>query len=83
MTMEENGQTIEEKILTDKFLNKWLNAYEYHSDSDKKAFIEQLHKYYPLEATKTLLLGFLLKKVEAIEKLNEFIGLVITENLVG
>ena len=77
MTMVENYKQVEQKILSDEFLIKWLNAYEYHSDIEKKSYIEALHKFYPLPATKVLLLGMLIEKVKAISRLNEFIVLIL------
>jgi hypothetical protein len=77
MSMLENGATIEQKILSDEFLDIWLNAYEYHTDSEKKKYMDALHKYFPAEVTKVLLVSLLIEKVKAISRLNEFVGLIL------
>ena len=49
-----------QEIISDEFLYKRLNAYEYHSDVEKKTSIYTLHKYFPVEATKALLINLVI-----------------------
>ena len=62
---------------SEKVLFDWLNAYEYHRDKDKKAFIDELHQMFPLDATKAILLHLLSEKARAIYNLTGFIRVLI------
>jgi hypothetical protein len=61
-------------------LNKWLNAYEYHRDQDKKREIEDLHTFFPMEASKVMFLRLLRDKAIAIKRLADFIDLLFNGN---
>ncbi|MFA4857843.1 MAG: hypothetical protein WC901_02780 [Candidatus Margulisiibacteriota bacterium] len=77
MMISGEGTNDNQKIISDEFLHKWLNAYEYHSDIEKKTSIDNLHKYFPLEATKALLINLLIEKVRAIACLNGLVDLIL------
>ena len=62
---------------SEKILLDWLNAYEYHRDKDKKAVIDELHKMFPLDASKTIFLHLLSDKTQAIYNLTGFIRVLI------
>lgn len=66
-------------LTSDKMLIKWLNAYEYHKDRDKRREIEGLHKIIPLQATRALLIMMLQDKVKAIFWINNFIKVILGE----
>ena len=62
---------------SEKFLNNWLNAFEYHRDKDKKKFIESLHEIFPLDASKVLLLQLLADKTQAIYNIAILVRVVL------
>lgn len=53
-------------INSDETLHKWLNAFEYHRDADKRAEIDALHRLIPLEASRAIFVMMLYDKVRAI-----------------
>lgn len=53
-------------INSEKTLQKWLNAHEYHKDRDKQKEIELLHKILPLEASRAIFIMMLYDKLRAI-----------------
>jgi hypothetical protein len=57
---------------SEKVLNKWLNAYEYHRDKEKKEFIDGLHQMLPLDASKAIFIQLLADKAQAIVNLAGF-----------
>jgi len=61
---------------SEKVLNDWLNAYEYHRDKEKKKFIESLHKIIPLESSKGIFIYLLTDKAMAIFKIAQLIEVV-------
>jgi hypothetical protein len=65
------------KINSDKTLDEWLNAYEYHRDRDKRADFESLHEIFPLEASRAIFISMLLDRVEAIVALGDIISVVM------
>lgn len=65
----------EDPINSDELLRKWLNAYEYHKDKDKKKQLDQIHKWFPLSASKVIFIHMLTDKVVAI---NNLCGLIAT-----
>jgi hypothetical protein len=66
-------------INSEKVLLDWLNAYEYHRDSQKKVFIDELHQMFPLEASKVLFLQQLSDKAAAIHNMTGFIRVILKE----
>ncbi len=58
-------------------LSKWLNAYEYHQDEDKRAHIESLHHVLPLESSIPIFLSLLGDKVQAILQLASLIAVIM------
>jgi hypothetical protein len=53
-------------INSEESLFKWLNAFEYHRDQDKKAEIEKFHQLVPLDFSKAIFLMMISDKVRAI-----------------
>ncbi len=50
-------------------LDKWLNAYEFHQDQGKRAWLETLHKIMPLESTRVFFLVLLTDRLKAVLQL--------------
>jgi hypothetical protein len=65
---------------SERILNDWLNAYEYHEDEDKKAFIDSLHRILPLELTKPILLHVLSDRIRAVFKMASFVEVILGRN---
>ena len=67
-TMREYSQWVvgELVINSDKGLNLWLNALEYHRDEDKRALLEKIGQAVPLEVLKVQFIELLRYKYEAI-----------------
>lgn len=53
-------------INSDETLLKWLNAFEYHRDGDKRAEIKALHEHFPFHASRAIFFLMLYEKVRAI-----------------
>ena len=69
---------IDDTILnSDKVLNAWLNAYEYHRSDEKREFLEGLNEMLPLDASKVLFLGLLAVKMQAIHNIVALIRVVL------
>jgi hypothetical protein len=66
-------------VNSEKVLLDWLNAYEYHRDPQKKAFIEDLHQMFPLEASKVIFLHLLSDKAAAIYNITGFIRVLLNK----
>ncbi len=66
-------------VTSEDVLHKWLNAYEYHRDRDKQEFIGDLHRSFPLDATKTMFLNMLHQKMIAVRNLAAIIRVVVGE----
>jgi hypothetical protein len=62
---------------SEKVLNDWLNAYEYHRVKEKREFIDSLHAMIPLEASKALFLALLTDKAKAIYGIAGLIQVVL------
>lgn len=56
---------------------KWLNAYEYHQDPEKRAHLESLHHVLPLESSIPIFLSLLGDKVQAILQLAALVAVVV------
>ena len=65
------------EINSDKTLRKWLNAYEYHRDRDKRADLESLHETFPPKASRAMFISMLLDKARAIVALGDIISVVM------
>jgi len=70
-------QSDEIVLNSEKVLNDWLNAYEYHRDKEKREFIDSLHTMLPLEASKVIFLGLLTDKTRAINNIAALTRVVI------
>lgn len=64
-------------INSEATLQKWLNAYEYHRDSDKRREIEGLHQLISLEASKAIFVMMLYDKATAIRNLHSLVRLIL------
>lgn len=62
---------------SEKVLNDWLNAYEYHRDETKQQELEQLHKIIPLEISKAIFVHLLIDKAKAAFKIADLIHIMI------
>lgn len=62
ITIDSNGVVLN----ADDTVTKWLNAFEYHRDADKRAELEALHKLLPLESSRALFLSMILDKAGAV-----------------
>lgn len=66
-------------INSEEILQRWLNAFEYHRDAEKRKQIEALHVIVPLEASRALFIMSLYDKARAIMALANIIGVVLGE----
>ncbi len=64
-------------VNSEKTLRKWLNAYEYHRDRDKRAELESLDEIFPLKTSRAIFISMLLDKVCAIVALGDIISVVM------
>ncbi|HEU5239116.1 MAG TPA: hypothetical protein VFU37_18450 [Pyrinomonadaceae bacterium] len=64
-------------INSEKLLSDWLNSHEYHKDSEKQRFIEELHRVMPLDVSKVLFLGLLIDKAQAVCELSNLIRVAL------
>lgn len=71
--IKSNGVTIN----SDKMLFDWLNAFEYHDDTTKRAEIEKLHQLMPLDVSRAVFLMLLAEKVKAIYAIADFVALIL------
>jgi hypothetical protein len=69
------------QINSEKILNTWLNAYEYHKDKSKRQLIEDLHKVFPLDASKVIFISLLTQKAMAILNLAEIIRKLLSKRI--
>lgn len=66
-------------INSEKILDKWLNAYEYHRDKEKQKFIEKINKIMPEEFSQAIFVCLLIDKGKAIGNIGTLIGLLMNE----
>ena len=50
----------------DDTVMKWLNAFEYHRDTDKQAELEALHQLLPIESSRALFVSMMIDKAKAV-----------------
>lgn len=58
-------------------LRLWLNAYEYHNDAEKRERLDELHRIFPLEASRALFLSLLIEKAQASQMVAVFIEFLL------
>lgn len=63
-------------INSESTLRKWLNAHEYHKDSDKQKELEDLHQILPLEASRAIFIMMLFDMAKSVLVLGSFIGVL-------
>jgi hypothetical protein len=69
---------IDDVILnSEEFLTKWLNAFEYHRDDEKRRFIEQIHEAFPMDITKSIFVSLIIDKIKAIDNVCGIIDLIL------
>ncbi len=73
MVLTSNGVVLN----SEETLNNWLNAYEYHRDQDKKQAIDELHRMFPLDASKVYFLILLSERTKAILWLSSLVALLL------
>lgn len=59
---------------SEQMLMKWLNAFEYHRDEDKRNEVEALHWLWPTEGSRALFLALMLDKADAVSYVHWLIG---------
>jgi hypothetical protein len=64
-------------------LEKWLNAYEYHRDADKRQHLEQLHWMLPVESSRPMFVSMMIDKARAIAKVAQIIRSILASPTVG
>jgi hypothetical protein len=64
-------------INSETALFKWLNAYEYHRDQDKKREIDRYHQLLPLDHSKAFFLMLLSDKIRAIASIASFADVIL------
>ena len=73
ISLESNGCIIN----SEEMLQIWLNAYEYHSDRDKRECSESHTKIMPLAWNRGVFLNLLIDKANAIRQLGALVELVL------
>ena len=71
-TISDKGGMPPTILNSDETLMKWLNAHEYHRDEDKQKELEELHRAFPADALRTILVSLLIDKAQAIFDLADF-----------
>ncbi|MGD9652109.1 MAG: hypothetical protein AB7V12_07040 [Candidatus Dadabacteria bacterium] len=61
------------QINSEETLQKWLNAYEYHRDENKKIEFENLNRFFPYQTNKAIFICMLIDKVRALTRLYNII----------
>jgi len=62
-------------VSSEEFFLKYLNAFEYHKDNDKRNFFEELFKFLPIPAARFFVVSLLIDKVRAVINLGGFISM--------
>jgi len=68
------GDTV---LNSEKVLKKWLNAYEYHHDQDKRKELESLLGWLPQDFSRAIFIMLLAEKVNAILALGNLVSAVL------
>jgi hypothetical protein len=68
------GDTI---LNSEQVLKKWLNAYEYHHDQDKRKELESLLGWLPQDFSRAIFVMLLGEKVNAVLALGNFVSVVL------
>lgn len=68
---------------SDKALNTWLNAHEYHMDYDKQKRLEPVWKTLQPEGAKVIFLSMLKEKALAIFQLAAFVSIILGKEKQG
>ncbi|MFV1967181.1 MAG: hypothetical protein ACC628_17265 [Pirellulaceae bacterium] len=68
-----NGE-METVVNGDDTLMKWLNAFEYHRDTDKNREVEELHKMLPSPALRAVFVSMVIDKIKAVGDVRTLVG---------
>jgi hypothetical protein len=60
-------------LTSEDAVDKWLNAFEYHQDSDKQEELETMFRLFPEHNIRALFIYFMLQRASAIGKLGALI----------
>jgi hypothetical protein len=71
------------RLNSDEVLMKWLNAFEYHRDEDKRKELEDLHWLWPTEHSRALFLYLMLDKADAVSYVRWLIGMLRQDTSCG
>ena len=73
MRMSSKGHVIN----SEEMLKIWLNAFEYHSDSEKVKEFESLDKLLPMTDFKAVFISMIFDQVDAIFRVNGIVGHIL------
>jgi hypothetical protein len=73
MTIEVGTESGTLSLTSDEAIRKWLNASEYHQDSDKQAELQAMYRIFPKESAQVLFLSALLGRAAAIGRMGALI----------
>lgn len=62
---------------SDEILTKWLNAFEYHHDENKRLELQRLLHGFPNEAARAMFVELMYKKAEAVVHLHCFVRFIL------
>ena len=74
-------ENVREIINSEETLKIWLNAYEYHRDTDKIEQMERLTEFLPIDVVEYIMIDALLEKAKVVLKISEVVQLVINPSL--
>jgi hypothetical protein len=60
-------------LTSEEAVDKWLNAFEYHQDSDKQGELEAMYRLFPEPNIHALFIYFMLQRASAVGKLGALI----------
>jgi len=63
----------EMSLSTNEAILKWLNAFEYHQDEEKQAYLRSMYAVFPEHSARAIFLYALLERAAAIGKLGALI----------
>ena len=64
-------------INSQEIFSKWLNAFEYHHEEEKRKFIKRLQQVFPEDAQKSIFINLLSEKARAIYNIAALINIII------
>jgi hypothetical protein len=73
LTVSIDGQIVN----SDESFTLWLNALEYHVDSEKRRAIQRMTEILPLEPLRSIYVMLLLEKAAAIARLLDLVTVIV------